>query len=230
MGKTMNREDLIQASKDLPIFSGIKAEEIQSAFGCVGAFNKKYHRGEYIILLEESVKSVGVVLSGKVQMIQEDLWGNKAVLLTMGEKELFGESFACGSKLVSSVSFVAIEETNALFLPFERVMHTCMHGCQHHHRLIVNMVALIAEKNALFIQKIEIMSKKSLREKIFAYLLFQASNNDSKYFTIPLGRVQLSEYLNVDRSALTRELNNMRDEGFIDFDKNTFRILRELEF
>ena len=74
-------------------------------------------------------------------------------------------------------------------------------------------------------EKIEVTSKKSLREKILAYLSIQSQRNNSTYFEIPLGRVELAEYLCADRSALTRELNNMRNEGIIDFDKNTFRIL-----
>lgn len=74
-------------------------------------------------------------------------------------------------------------------------------------------------------EKIEVFSKKSLCEKIMAYFSIQAQRNDSIYFEIPLGRVELTEYLCADRSALTRELNAMRDEGLSDFDKSTFRIL-----
>ena len=73
--------------------------------------------------------------------------------------------------------------------------------------------------------KMDIVIKKTLRDKIMTYLSNEAEAQQSTYFTVPLGRVELADYLLVDRSALTRELNNMRDDGIIDFDRNTFRIL-----
>ena len=223
----------IQASinelKEIPLFKGMSEQDIVSVLTCVGGFFKEYRKDAFIFLEEDKVQCVGCVLEGSVQMIREDIWANRTVLITIGEKELFGESFACGNQLTASVSFVANEKTKVLFLPFNRVMHSCSSACAHHQSLIVNMVTLIAEKNVALMAKIDIMSKKSLREKIGAYLLFQASYHNSKYFTIPFGRVQLAEYLNADRSALTRELNNMKSEGYIDFEKNTFWILKAFD-
>ena len=214
---------------DIPLFYNMTHQDIESALQCVGAFMKEYKKDEFIFLEEDKVQCVGCVVEGSVQMIREDIWGNKTMLLTIDEKELFGETFVCGIDGVSAVSFVAKDETTVLFLPFDRVMHSCTSACAHHQKLVVNMVAVMAEKNARLISKIDILSKKTLREKIAAYLLSEASNHNSKYFTVPMGRVQLAEYLNADRSALTRELKLMKEEGFIDFEKNTFRILRELE-
>jgi CRP-like cAMP-binding protein len=77
--------------------------------------------------------------------------------------------------------------------------------------------------------KVDILSKKTLREKISTYLLQEAGKQNNPYFDITLGRVQLAEYLCADRSALTRELNKMRNEGLIDYDKNSFHILKSLE-
>lgn len=214
---------------DIPLFQNMSTQDIDAALECVGAFMKEYKKDEFIFLEEARVQCVGCVVSGSVQMIREDIWGNKSMLLTIGEKELFGESFACGGDGTLSVSFVAAEETSVLFLPFDRVMHSCSGACAHHQKLVRNMVAVMAEKNARLIAKLTILSKKTLREKIAAYLLVEAGYHQSEYFDVPLGRVQLAEYLNADRSALTRELNLMKAEGYIDFEKNTFRILKEFE-
>ncbi len=212
---------------NVPLFRNMTQEDIASALKCVGAFFKEYGKDEFIALENDKLKCVGCVLEGSVQMIREDIWGNKTMIILIGINELFGESFACGSDITASVSFVANEKTRVLFLPFDRVLHSCSAACGHHQSLLTNMITLIAEKNAMLMSKIDVISKKSLREKIAAYLLLQAGNQNSKYITLPLGRVQLAEYLNVDRSALTRELNQMKEEGYIDFDKNTFKILRE---
>ena len=104
-------------------------------------------------------------------------------------------------------------------------MHTCCRSFAFHQQLIENMVRIIADKNRDLMRKIEVVSKKSLREKILAYLSVQAQQNEARYFEIPLGRLELADYLCADRSALTRELARMRDDGLIDYDKNMFRIL-----
>ena len=98
-------------------------------------------------------------------------------------------------------------------------------ACVFHHRLIENMVRIIANKNRDLMRKVEVVSKRTIREKLLAYLSIQTQTQNSRYFEIPLGRVELAEYLCVDRSVLTRELVKMKEDGLIDYDKNCFRIL-----
>ncbi len=220
--------DYIEELLQVPLFKGIKNEEMRNVLGCIGAFAKEYKKDEFIFLSDDNIKSVGIVLHGSVQMIREDLWGNKAILVSAGEGELFGETFACGNYVNEEVAFQAKEKTTAVFLPFDRVMHSCANSCMFHHQLIENMVKLIANKNVQLMEKIDIVSKASLREKISTYLTIQGKKNHSMKFQIPMGRVQLAEYLNADRSALTRELNNMKKEGLLDFERNSFEILKNL--
>lgn len=208
-----------------PLFEGIQALDLQVMLNCIGYYVKKYNKNETIALEEEHISYVGIVLKGAVDMIKEDLWGNKTLIARMHEKELFGETFACGEDTLSVVTFAVPKETTILFLPFDKVMHTCSRTCKFHQQLIENMVRLIANKSRDLMRKVEVISKKSLREKIMTYLSIQAQANGTKYFELPLGRIELADYLCADRSALTRELANMKAEGLIDYDKNMFRIL-----
>ena len=123
------------------------------------------------------------------------------------------------------VTFLVSEDAKILFMPFDRVMHSCTMACRFHHRLIENMVSVIAAKNRDLMRKVEVVSKRTIREKLLAYLSIQAQTQNSRYLEIPLGRVELAEYLCVDRSALTRELAKMKEDGLIDYDRNCFRIL-----
>ena len=207
-----------------PLFNGIKPEEMEPMFSCIGYHIGTYKKGEIIAFEEENIKHIGIVISGAVDMIKEDLWGNRTMLIRMRKDELFGETFACGSDNLAVVTFVAYEDTRILFLPFDRVMHNCTMACAFHHRLIENMVSIIADKNRDLMRKVEVVSKRTIREKLLTYLSIQAQIQKSRYFEIPLGRVELAEYLCVDRSALTRELVKMKDEGMIDYDRNCFRI------
>lgn len=208
-----------------PLFAWIKSEDLDAMLVCLGYQVRTFCKGETIAMEEEDIKYIGIILDGAVDMIKEDLWGNKTMLVRMRKDELFGETFACGQDSLSVVTFVVAEDASILFLPFERVMHTCTMTCVFHHRLVENMVHIIASKNRDLMRKVEVISKKTLREKLLAYLSIQSELHQSRYFEIPLGRVELADYLCADRSALTRELANMKADGLIDYDKNMFRIL-----
>ena len=189
-----------------PLFADMSAQDIRAALSCIGYHVSRYRKGEIVAFEQEHIRHVGILLSGAVDMVKEDLWGNKTMLVRARRSDVFGESFACGSDAQSVVTFVVSEDAEILFLPFSRVMHTCTKVCAFHHKLVENMVRVIADKNQDLMRKVEVVSKKTLREKILAYLSIQAQNRDSRYFEIPLGRVELAEYLCVDRSALTRNL------------------------
>ena len=209
----------------LPLFTGIREEDLSAMLACLGSFQKRYRKNEIILLESNEVRSIGVILSGKVHMIKEDAEGYQTLLVTMKENELFGESFSCGSFLSAQVSFRAATDCTVLFLPFYKIIHSCKMSCPFHHRLIENMVRLIGNKNVQLMQKIEVISKKTLREKILAYLQSQAPKDGSRCFTIPLGRLELADYLCADRSALTRELARMKADGLIWYEKNQFQLL-----
>ena len=217
-------KDMIQEVKS-PLFDGIRPEDRTAMLGCIGYHVGTFQKGDIVAFEAENIRHIGILLSGIVDMVKEDLWGNKTILLRMHKDELFGETFACGEDAMSVVTFVVSEDAKILFLPFDRVMRSCTMACVFHHRLIENMVRIIANKNRDLIRKVEVVSKRTIREKLLAYLSIQAQTQESRYFEIPFGRVELAEYLCVDRSALTRELAKMRDEGLIDYDKNCFRIL-----
>ena len=208
-----------------PLFDGIEKGNMDAMLGCTGYHIGTYQKGQIIILEEEQIRHVGIVMSGAVDMIKEDVWGNKTLLTRMGKNELFGETFACGDDNRSVVTFVAPEDTQILFIPFHKMMHTCTNACVFHQKLVENMVRIIANKNRDLMRKVEIISKKSLREKILTYLSIQSQAQNSRYFQIPLSRQELAAYLSADRTALARELANMKADGLIDFDKNMFRIL-----
>ena len=209
--------------QNVKLFAGIRPEDMDGMLDCIGHYVRDYEKGAVIAFEADIIHHVGVVLKGSVDMVKEDLWGNRTMLVRSPVGEVFGETFACGEEASSLVTFVAAEDTRVLFLSFCRVMHTCSHACVFHQKLVENMVRVIAAKNRELMRKVEVVSKKTLREKILAYL---SAYGDNGPFTIPLGRVEWAEYLCADRSALTRELAKMKEEGILDYQKNTFRILK----
>ena len=138
---------------------------------------------------------------------------------------VFGESYSCVKARNRTIAYQASGKCRVLLLDYERILHACKLVCRFHHRMIENMVELIAEKNLELIEKLEVTSRTSIREKLLTYLTRQAERTGSATFQVPMGRTELAEYLCTDRSAMTRELSRMREEGLIDFDKRTFTLL-----
>lgn len=208
----------------LPLFAGIRPDELDALLDCVGAEEKSYAKGDFISLLGDEIRSIGVVLAGQVLILKEDVFGNRAILNDLGPGGIFGESFICGGQYALTVSIQAAQAARVLFISFDRVMQTCPSACGFHSTLLKNMVSMIAQKNIRLVEKLEVTTKHSLREKVLAYLSQLAQQQGSATVASPLGRTDLADFLGADRSALTRELNRMQAEGLVEYDKNTYRL------
>lgn len=158
-------------------------------------------------------------------MIKEDIWGEKAIIANLGAGSVFAENFLGKLGDRSVVSYFVASDSEILMLPLGRALFDANTTSKASQRLMCNIVSILADNNTRLIEKTEILCKKTLRSKILAYLEQEARNNDCRQFTIPFNRTDLANYLDADRSALTRELARMKEEGLIDYNKNTFTIL-----
>jgi len=222
----MNYESL----KQISLFEGIEPHELKSLISCLGAKYRSYEKNETVLLAGSHVEQIGIVLTGSVQVIKEDLIGNRTIIGNVGEYELFAEVFACASVNVIPITVIASEDCTIMWIGFHKIVATCPSSCVFHTKLIENMMKILARKNMLLNQKIDCLSKRSIRDKLITYLISQADRQKSLIFSIPFSRNELADYLCVDRSAMSRELGKMRDEGLLDYDRNTFRILSRDEF
>lgn len=216
-------ENIFYIIKYNQLFSGIEYCDFEKILDCLEAKTHRYEKGGIVLMSGDTVSFIGLVLSGGVKIIKEDMDGNIAILTELTVHELFGEVFACAGIDRSPVTVQASEESEILFINYKKIIYSCPSACGFHSRLIENMLRIIANKNLLLNQKIEILSKRTTREKLL--LFFDIQRGVSKKFVIPYNREELAHYLCVDRSAMSNELCKMRDEGLIKFQKNEFEIL-----
>ena len=199
------------------LFDGIENGELEQLLPCLGGRRVFFDEGEYILMAGGRADQVGMVLSGSVLVFSDDFWGNRTILAHVERGGLFGE--AC--------SFARVEcLTEVLFTNCERIITVCPSACEFHNRLVRNMLKILAEKNMTLTQKIGHMGKRTTREKILSYLSEQAKKAGGESFTIPLNRQEMADYLAVDRSAMSKELGRLKEEGQISFHKNQFQLLK----
>lgn len=210
--------------KKCPLFFDIEEEKLDVMLSCLGAkvdvFDKKYT----VMAEGSSAKYIGIVLSGSVQIEQTDYYGNRSILSAVYAGDVFGEAFACCGTVSLPISVVATEESEIMFIDCTHILHTCRNNCSFHNQLIFNLMKDIASKTVLFHQRIEIISKRSTREKLLSYLNFESKKAGSSHFYIPFDRQGLADYLEVDRSGLSVQISKLQKEGRIYCKKNYFEL------
>lgn len=207
-----------------PLFDGITTEEIERLLHCLGGRIKRYAKGDFIFHAGTVLRQIGLVVSGKVQVVKEDYWGNRLIFSSMEQGQLFGESYACLPREPLEVSIVSAADCEVLFLDLEHALSVCSCACGFHTRLIRNLMTILAKHNLNLTRKVQHMGQKTTREKLLAYLWSISQKEQSQEFDIPYNRQELADYLAVDRSAMSAELSRMKTEGLLEFHKNHFRL------
>ena len=211
--------------KQCLLFSGIEDSNLKALLDCLAATRHSCKKNEFVFSAGDPVGSVGVVLSGGVHVLQEDYWGNRTILAHIPPGGLFGEAFSCAEMDILPVSVVAAEKSEVLLVDYRRIITTCSSACVFHLALIKNMMKLLAQKNIMLTQKMEIVTHRTTRQRILAYLSAQAIKAGESRFTIPFNRQQLADYLSVERSAMSAELSHMQADGLIRTDRSEFELL-----
>ena len=218
-------EEYYDVLSQCPLFSGISRQEMGLLLNCLGGRITRVTKGNPVFLEGEPASYVGVVLSGQVQILRTDYYGNRSVLTVVSPGGLFAEVFACAGVETLPVSAIASQSATVLLLDCKRVLTGCSNACPFHSRLVRNLLQGIAQKNLTLTTKIRCMSQKTTQEKLMEFLLEQAKQHDSAEFVIPYDRQALADYLGVERSAMSAEISKLKKAGRIDSSGSRFRVL-----
>jgi len=217
-------EKYFEVLRSVDLLNGIAESDYRSLLSCLSAKVSSFEKGQTVFMRGDAINSFGIVLSGHVQVIHDDFYGNRSILACINPGGLFGESFACAEIKALPVSVIATTESELLFIDCRKLESPCTNACSFHSRLTHNMMTTIAKKNISLTQKIEFTSKRTTREKLLSYLSAEALKGKNDSFSIPFNRQELADYLSVDRSAMSAELSKLRDEGILKFNKNLFEL------
>jgi len=222
------QEPYYELLSQTPLFSQINPTDIPSMLACISAKTMSYKKNQFIFHYGDLINEIGIVLSGAVLIEKEDFWGNRSILSKIAPGFIFAETYALLESVPLEVNVIAQENSEVLFLNFQKLSSTCSNACEFHTQFIHNLLSVVAAKNLMLTKKMEHMSQKTIREKVLSYLSNESKKSQTATFTIPFNRQQLADYLSVDRSALSNELSKLRQEHFIDFHKNIFSLKTDL--
>lgn len=215
----------IQSLQKSVIFRNMNDDEISSALSALQAVEKKYKKDDIIMSAGDATETMGLVISGSVTVESNDIWGNRTILSHVGEDGFFAETYALLDDEVMLVDVRANENCRILFFRIGSLSKLNKHKDIWVNKLIFNLLQISAHKNLTLSLRSFHTAPKTVRGRIMAYLNSVSLQNHSPEFDIPFNRQQMADYLSLDRTALSKELGRMRNEGVISFRKNHFRIM-----
>lgn len=205
-----------------PLFRGLEHAELEEMRICGCMRRARFEKGQIILHAGDTVRELGIVVSGRVNIESVDLWGGKSLLSDVPAGQVFAESYAwCGEPLM--VDAVAAQDCEICFLDLSDLQSRA-HTASWRNKLLHNLLSVSVRKNLALTGRSFCTAPKSVRGRLLTYLSAQAVRAGSSTFQIPFDRQQMADYLNLDRSALSKELGRMRDEGLLNFHKNHFTL------
>ena len=210
-----------------PLLAGIDRESLSGLLGCLSARNESFAKGEPVFMEGDRAGYIGFVLEGAVQIVRDDFYGNRSLLMLTQAGDMFGEAYACAGLDTLPVSGYAVQDCKILWLACRKMLTVCTNACGFHNTLVQNLLQVVSQKNLALGRKIQFMSRKTTREKLMEYLLDQAKQNGTPEFTIPLDRQALADFLGVERSAMSAELSKLRAKGVLESKGSRFRLTAE---
>jgi CRP-like cAMP-binding protein len=233
-GEKMKHEALLAILRKSGLFDGCRDNEIDHLSICLNVKRKKVAKNAFVFMKGDKFRSVGIVLSGSLHIIDDDYWGNRSITAHLAQGDSFATAFVCADLKTMPVSLMACEDAEIMLFDLDKMITLCEKPCSFHTQVIKNFLFIMAKKNVILLKKIRYVTQRTTREKLLSYLSDMAFANQghslpknvNSSFEIPFNRNELADYLAVERSAMSAMLCRMRDEGIISFQKNRFTLYK----
>lgn len=197
------------------LFENISPADLDRMIHCFGATRQHYHAGDLVCDLTGRFGKVGILLSGAAEVIRIDSMGNRTVMELIDDSGIFGEMIAFSSHVGDSIFITCTRDAEVLYVRNDQVTKRCQKACQCHSILVENMLRLITDKAVKMSERIEVLSNRSIREKLSCYFKLMAIHTGKSEFDLPFTMTALAEYICADRSAMMREVKKMTEEGLV---------------
>lgn len=198
-----------------PIFEGVSQESRQAMKTCFGVRELDFAADELIYDFASARQIIGIVTKGSAVIERIDEKVMRTILEHLESGSVFGEMLMFKSIMNDSVAVRAEKACHVWFMNADQISKRCENACDHHTRVVENMFRLVAEKATALSARVEVLSRRSIREKLLGYFTIQCAGTDGNSFELPFSLSALADYISADRSAMMRELKKMREEAVV---------------
>lgn len=205
---------MIHVFRKCPLFQGLTPQELDHFIACKKPRVKTFHAKDIILQEDAYIKDIAVIITGEVLLSKTDFYGNENIIAYLKEGNSFGEAIALAKNEPSRVNVIAKSDTAIAFFDIEEFVAGCSKFCGYHQKITENLLHVLAKRLIEMHKKVDTLSKRTIRERLLEYLN-HCPQIESNTTLIPFTRQELANYLNVDRTALAREMKSMIDEKLI---------------
>jgi len=206
------------------LFKDLSGEDLEKALRFYKAANASHKKGEYLLHEGDSINRFGLVLSGMVQVFMDDMNGDRTIMANVSAGSTFGESLCFLETRYAGIYIIAASDCRLLWLSTDKLRERSA-GDDFSCLMKIRFMSLLAQRALTMNDRIQTLSKRTLRAKLYTYFALCRRHFRSSFFELDMDRNDMAAYLGADRSALSRELSKMRSEGLIDYTKNRFTLL-----
>ena len=207
------------------MFQGISYDEYRRMLTCFQAVQRSYRPEEMIYdFSKPNQNAVGIIERGAASLIRIDADGVATVLEELHAGGVFGKDLAFAGSREDSLEVVCRTACDVLFIDYPHILKRCENACYHHSLLVQNMLRLMADKAQSLSERVDVLSRRSIREKLLCYFRQQSEKEGADTFTLPFSLSTLADYIATDRSAMMRELKRLREEGTVSSDGRRFTL------
>ena len=199
-----------------PIFEGISWDERHCMRDCFGMREQNFRAEEVVYEFDSAGGVIGIITEGTAVLERIDENGSRSILEHLGTGSVFGEMLMFANVAGDHIAVVGEKPCEVWFMRGDQLTKRCEKACDHHSRMVENMFHLVAEKATTLSERVEILSRRSIRDKLMCYFCMQAAKVNSNRFLLPFSLSALADYISTDRSAMMRELKKMREEGVVE--------------
>ena len=212
--------------QNVPLFKGLSQPEVEKFVKFTGTTFKNYPRGERILEAFAPNANIGIIVTGEAQILSLDWLGNENVGHVIESGAMFGTVSAILGEDLIATSVRLTTEATIMWIPYRSLLIAGPKLGRTHGIVMKNLLETFSRKNVLMMQKVELLSQKTLRERVILYLIQREKRQQSEWVKVP-GRVQLAKELECNRSALTREISQMQTDGIVEVDGKLMRLHKE---
>lgn len=218
-------KDYVHILIGVNLFRNIEENELVHILTCLSPRIHNFSKQEMITMEGNEFQGIGIVVEGQAKITKNNEAGERIIISQIGIGDVFGEMIAFSGVNRWPATVIADTDCKIMFLRPDAIINHCQNMCVGHKQLLLNMLSIVSNKALMLNRKVHYLSIKSMRGKLSKFFMEEYAKHNKTMFDIDFNRNELAEFLHVSRPSMSRELARMKDEGIIDFYKQSFKLI-----
>lgn len=194
------------------IYKDIEKKDLKKLLNSLQSNTLFYKNNQTIAYSISNRDIIGIIEEGNANLLRFDYDGKRTIIEEMSTGDIFSDMFI--STESSELSVIATTNCKVTFIEYDELIKETTNN-KTATILLDNLFRRISNKLVKRNQRIELLTTRSIRNKLLKYFELQSKKNNSKTFNLNYSYTDLADYLAIDRSAMMRELKNLKDDKLI---------------